>query len=177
MGRNEIGAIILILTPENTSYETDLASNDIGDIRYCVLDMSAPKEADFFFYPLVFLESFNSPAIVMKIGPYKISLPYDWYILIGDKDIGDLEILPIKDLNNRDFTAPVMNPLTTFIPDYHKIEIETTYNEIRWFFPKLNLNNILAVPLKTGKNPPCAFFVSEISGKKLDTIDAGLLYR
>lgn len=113
----------------------------------------------------------------MKIGPYRISLPYDWYIMIGDKECGDLEILPIEDLNNRDFTTPILNPLTSFIPDYFKIDIETTYNEVRWFFPKLNLNNILAVPLRTGKNPPCAFFVSEVSGKKLDQIAASLLYR
>jgi hypothetical protein len=168
---------VLILQPENISYETDLASNDVGDIQYCVLDLSDTKNIDFYFQPLVFLESFNSPAIVMKIGPYKISLPYDWYIMIGDKGVGDLEILPIEDLNDRDFTTPVLNPLTGFIPDYYKIEIETTYNEVRWFFPKLNLNNILAVPLMPGKNPPCAFFISEISGKKLDQIDVGILYR
>jgi len=113
----------------------------------------------------------------MKIGPYKITVPYDWFILIGEKDVGDLEILAIEDLNDRDFTTPVLNPLTTFIPDYYKFEIETTYNEVRWFFPKLNLNNILALPLKSGKNPPCAFFLNEISGKKLDQISAELLYR
>jgi hypothetical protein len=168
---------MLILTPENFSYDTDLASNDVGDVRYCVLDLSDTKNSDFYFPSLVFLESFNSPAIVMKIGQYKISIPYDWYILIGDKGIGDLEILPIEDLNDRDFTAPVLNPLTTFIPDYYKIEIETTYSEVRWFFPKLNLNNILAVPLKPGFNPPCAFFINEVSGKKLDQIDVGLIYR
>lgn len=139
--------------------------------------MSAPKEADFFFSPLVFLESFNSPAVVMKIGIYTISLPYDWYIMIGDKECGDLEILPIEDINNRDFTTPVLNPLTGFIPDYFKFEILTTYNEVRWFFPKLNMHNMLVVPLQPGVNPPCAFFVSEISGKKLDQIPASLLYR
>ena len=113
----------------------------------------------------------------MKIGNYTISLPYDWHIMIGDKECGDLEILPIEDVNNRDFTTPVLNPLTGFIPDYFKIEILTTYNEVRWFFPKLNMHNILVVPLRTGKNPPCAFFVSELSGKKLDQIPASLLYR
>jgi len=169
---------MLILTNENSSYQTDNASTDVGDIYYCTLDLSIPKEADFHFNnPLVFLESFNSPAVVMKIGPYTISLPYDWYIMIGDKTYGDLEILPIEDLNNRAFTTPVINPLTGFIPDYYEIEILTTYNEVRWFFPKLNLNNILAVPLTAGHNPPCAFFVSELSGKKLDQIPAALLYR
>jgi hypothetical protein len=168
---------MLILTNENRSYDTDMAPDDVGDIRYGVLDLSVPKEADFYFYPLVFLESFNCPAIVMNIGPYRISIPYDWYILIGDASVGDLEILALRDFNERDFTTPVLNPLTGFIPDYYKIEIVETYNEVRWCFPKLNLNNILAVPLKMGFNPPCAYFINEVSGKKLDQIDAGVLYR
>lgn len=175
-----MGAIMKILTNFNEAYDTDQCSTDVGSIWYATLDLSSPNkvDADFCFNnPLVFLESFNSPAIVMKIGPYKISIPYDWYIVIGDKDVGDLEMLAIEDINDRDFTTPVLNPLTSFIPDYHKIEIETTYNEVRWFFPKLNLNNILVVPLTTGKNPQCCLFVNELVGKKLDTIPAELLYR
>jgi hypothetical protein len=169
-----------ILTNFNEAYDTDSCTNDVHDIWYATLDLSSPNkvDADFQFNnPLVFLESFNSPAIVMKIGSYKISIPYDWYIVIGDKDYGDLEILAIEDINDRAFTTPVLNPLTTFIPDYCNIEVETTYNEVRWFFPKLNPNNILVAPLLTGKNPPCCLLVNELVGKKLDKIPAELLYR
>ena len=167
---------MLILTSENQSYETNYASTEGADVSYCSLNLSIPKDADFYFYPLSMLEGFNCPAVVMKIGEFRISLPYDWYIMIGDRDSGDLEILPIEDFNDRDFTTPVFNPITSFLPTYEKIEIENTFNEVRWFFPKLALNHILAIPLKPGKNPPCAFFVSEVSGKKLDTISASIFY-
>jgi hypothetical protein len=35
------------------------------DVRFSVLDNSDPKNPDFFFIPLIFLESFSSAAIVL----------------------------------------------------------------------------------------------------------------
>ena len=167
---------MLILSPDNYTYNTDLASTDSKtNIHYCSLDLNT-KDADFYFYPLVFLESFNSSAVVLKIGKFKIALPYDWFILIGDKNVGDMEIIAIEDLNNRDLSTPVMNPLSSFLPSYEPIQICDTYSEVRWFFPKLNANNLLAIPLREGHNPPCAFFVNEVSGRKLDTIKADIFY-
>ena len=168
---------MLILTDNNNSYNTDLAAADSNDdIRYCVLDMSVPKEADFYFYPLVFIETFNSPAIVLNIGGYRTVMPYDWFILIGEPGVGELEILPIEDLNDREFKAPALNPLNSFLPRYFPITVEDTYNEVRWCFPKLNPDNILVVPLCNSTSPVCAFFVNEVSGRKLDQISAEILY-
>ena len=133
-------------------------------------------DTDFYFYPLVFLESFNSNAVVLQIGKYKISIPIEWYIIIGDANIGDMEIVAVKDLNGRDLTTPVMNPLTSFMPSYETIQICDTYSEVRWFFPKLNANNLLAVPLAEGKNPPCIFLINELSGKRLDQISSSVFY-
>ncbi|MGA1436552.1 MAG: hypothetical protein ACO35F_03645, partial [Ilumatobacteraceae bacterium] len=45
------------------------------DFRFSVLDNSDPTDPDFFFVPLVFLESFNSPAIVMEINGNEILMP------------------------------------------------------------------------------------------------------
>ena len=57
-----------LLTLDNTSYELNEIPEEVDDIRFCVLDNSDPKEPDYFFIPLIFLESFNSPALVLKIG-------------------------------------------------------------------------------------------------------------
>ena len=38
-----------ILTVENQSYDLDMVPEEIEDIRYCVLDYSNPKEADYIF--------------------------------------------------------------------------------------------------------------------------------
>ena len=43
--------------------------NEIDDdVRFSVLDNSDPKNPDFFFVPLIFLESFSAPAMVLEIG-------------------------------------------------------------------------------------------------------------
>ena len=64
---------------------------------------SDPKNPDFFFVPLIYLESFSSPSAVLEIMPGntsrdeggKIQMPLDWHILLGDPECGDLEILPL----------------------------------------------------------------------------------
>ena len=50
-----------ILTLENKCFELDDLPEQIDDdIRFSVLDNSNPKEPDFFFIPLIFLESFRT---------------------------------------------------------------------------------------------------------------------
>ena len=46
-----------ILTLENKSFELNDMPEEIEDeIRFAVLDNSDPKETDFFFVPMIFLE-------------------------------------------------------------------------------------------------------------------------
>ena len=78
-----------ILTVENESYDLDFVPEEIEDIRYCVLDYSNPKEADYIFVPLVFLESFNSPAAVLQVGQLQVKVPLDWSLIVCDPSIGD----------------------------------------------------------------------------------------
>ena len=65
-----------ILTVDNTVFEMTQLPDEVTDLRFCVLDNSNPAEPDYFFLPLVFLESFNDPALVLKIGPHTIKIPY-----------------------------------------------------------------------------------------------------
>ena len=47
-----------ILTLENNSYDIDSVPDEIDDIRYCVFDAGDPEFMDYYFLPLIFLESF-----------------------------------------------------------------------------------------------------------------------
>ena len=68
-----------ILTLENKAFDLNELPEEVSeDARFSVLDNSDPKNPDFFFQPLIFLESFNSPAILMKIGGKEIQMPLDW---------------------------------------------------------------------------------------------------
>ena len=159
-----------ILTVENQSYDLDYVPEEIDDIRYCVLDYSNKNEADYFFVPLVFLEIFNAPAAVLKIGNNMVKMPLDWSLIICEPDVGDPEVVPITSLNDRGFHAFTFNPITGFLPQFQNVEITNVFQEVKWTFPKLKFGHFLAVPLGDEEGSNCAFFVKETS-KVPDILD------
>ena len=154
-----------ILTLNNRSFDlNDLPDEIEDDVRYSVLDNSNANEPDFFFMPLIFLESFNSPAILLNIGGYEVQMPLDWCMIVGDKDCGmDPEVLPLTSLNERGFDSFIFNPINVFKCEYMPIEIVNIYQDVKWYFPKMKNGQLLTVPLHDGPSPPCAYFVKEVS--------------
>lgn len=154
-----------ILTLDNKLLKlNDLPEELEEDIRFSVLDNSNPGDPDFFFMPLIFLESFNSPAILLNIGGYEIQMPLDWCMVVGDAEAGlDPEVLPLTSLNERGFDAFVFNPISGFRCEYMPVEIVNIYQDVRWFFPKIRNGQILTIPLTDSEEPICAYFVKEIS--------------
>mgnify|MGYP006975178403 CR=1 FL=1 len=50
-----------ILTLNNQTFDlNDLPDEVTEDMRFSVMDNSSPADPDFFFMPLIFLESFNT---------------------------------------------------------------------------------------------------------------------
>jgi len=154
-----------ILTLDNTTFELNNLPDEVDEnTRFAVLDNSDPKEPDFFFMPLIFLESFNAPAMVLRIGEDEISMPLDWCIAVGDSSsASDIEILPLTSLNDRGFEALVFNPLSSFRVEFKRIEIINFYNDVKWYFPKMKNGQLLSVPTQLGHKPNCSYFVKEIS--------------
>jgi hypothetical protein len=165
-----------ILTLEDKCFSlTNLPDELDEDIRFSVLDNSDPKEPDFFFIPLIFLESFNAPAMVLEINGNEIMMPLDWSIAVGDTESGmDLEVLPLTSINNRGFEAFLFNPLSGYKFDFAEIKITNFYNDVKWYFPKVKNGQLLSVPITEGSKPQCAYFIKEIS-RQSETIDYGML--
>lgn len=152
-----------ILTLDNISYELDSLPSEIDDMRFAIFDNSNPDDPDYHFIPLIFLESFTAPALVLKVGNTKIKMPLDWKILIGEPDMGDLETLALTAVNARPFKAFQFNPLTSFRPSFLDFEIVDVYNELTWYAPKLKNGQMLCVPLDDREDPECIYFVKDIS--------------
>ena len=154
-----------ILTLDNKLFSLNNLPDEVDEsTRFAVLDNSDPKDPDFFFQPLIFLESFNAPAMVLKIGDNEVAMPIDWSIAVGDSTCAsDIEILPLTSLNDRGFEALVFNPLSSFRVEFKKIEIINFYNDVKWYFPKMRSGQLLAIPLSDEPKPACAYFVKEIS--------------
>jgi hypothetical protein len=152
-----------ILTLDNVPYDLDILPEEIDDMRFAILDNSDSHNPDYHYIPLIFLESFNAPALVLRIGENTIRMPVDWQILIGEPDLGDLEMLPLTSINDRGFKVFQFNPLSSFRPSFPDIEIVDVYHEVSWFAPKLKNGQMLAVPITDGPKPDCVYFVKDIS--------------
>ena len=166
---------MLILTEENKSYNLDCIPDEVEDIRYCVLDCSNSADMDFYWLPLIFLESFNAPAVVLDIGPYQLQMPLDWSILVCDDNYSDMEVMPLTQLNDRGFHAITFNPLEHMVPVSYEVNISNIYADVKWFFPKLKNGNVLTMPLAQGATPVCSLFVKE-GNKVPDPLDMAILF-
>jgi hypothetical protein len=152
-----------ILTLDNTPYDLNTLPEEVYDMRFAILDNSDPQNPDYHYIPLIFLESFSAPALVLRIGDDTIRMPMDWQILIGEPDLGDLEVLPLTSINDRGFKVFEFNPLSSFRPSFPDIEILDVYHEVTWYAPKLRNGQMLSVPIENHSKPACVYFVKDIS--------------
>jgi len=152
-----------ILTLDNEFYNLETLPEEIDDLCFAILDNSNPSNVDYHYIPLIFLESFNSPALVLRIADKTIKMPVDWQVLIGEQEHGDLETLPLSSLNDRGFNAFQFNPLSSFAPSFLPIEIVDIYPDVTWYAPRLRNGQFLAVPIDDGPKPRCVYFVKEVS--------------
>lgn len=164
-----------ILTLDNKAFEMNEIPDEVEDLRFGILDNSDPKNPDYFFIPLIFLESFNAPALVLRIGNDIVKMPADWQILIGEAEFGDLEVMPLTSINDRGFSAFTFNQLTSFKPKFLPLEIVDIYQDVKWYFPKLRPGQLLSVPIAEGEEPLCAYFVKDIS-RQSEVVDYGKIF-
>jgi len=152
-----------ILTLDNQSYDLDHLPEEVDDMRFAILDNSDPSNPDYHYIPLIFLESFSAPALVLRVGNHTVRMPVDWQVLIGEPDLGDLEVLPLTSINDRGFKVFQFNPITSFRPSFLDVEIVDVYHDVIWYAPKLRNGQLLAVPLNNDPKPECIYFVKDIS--------------
>lgn len=165
-----------ILTLDNEHFDLNTLPKEIDkDIRYSVLDNSDPKDPDYFFVPLIYLESFSSPAVVLQIGNNQVQMPLEWSMVVGNSEVGDLEVLPLTSLNDRGFEAFCFNPLTSSRPGFLPVDVINVYQDVKFYFPKLKNGQLLTTPIQKKKNPNCAFFVKEVS-RQSEVIDFSLVW-
>ena len=152
-----------ILTTENYSYNLDKVPETADEVQYCVLDTNNPKNIDFFFVPLIFMETFNAPSMIMEIGKSTVQMPIDWSVLAVERELGICEMVPLTSLNDRGFEVLTINPLTHKMIQAQEVKIVNVFQEVKWYFPKLKNGHILTAPIKAGNKPSCVFFAKELN--------------
>ena len=152
-----------ILTTNNISYNLNKVPELVDDLQYCVLDTTNKKNIDFFFIPLIFLESFNAPSMVLEVGEYTVQMPIDWSVMIIEKDLGVCEMVPLTSLNDRGFEVLTSNPLAEYMIKSAEPKVVNVFQDVKWYLPKLKHGHILAVPVNDGPKPPCVYFEKDIN--------------
>lgn len=153
---------MMLLTNENTPYSmVDLPDHAEETVQYTILDYTDPKNVDFYTVPLIFLETFSSPAADLRIGNFRIQMPLDWHMVIGEPDLGDVEVIEIRNISARDFSVLAFNPFSSYMMNFFHVEIENIFPDFKWFFPQLKYGHLLVVPLENKPKPTCAFFVKD----------------
>jgi hypothetical protein len=165
-----------ILTLENKPLDLNTLPDQIEeDIRFSILDNSDKEKPDFFFVPLIFLESFSSPSVVLQIGETEIQMPIDWNIAVGCSESGnDLEVLPLTSIGDRGFEAFLFNPISSFKADFAEVKVINYYNDVKWFFPKVKNGQLLSVPVEDKNEPLCAYFIKDVT-RQTEVIQYGEL--
>lgn len=165
-----------VLTVENDTFDIDEIPDFISDVRYSVLEYSDEETTDFYVKSLLFLESFNDTKAVVNIGDKSVSIPLEWSVIIGDQHTGDLEVMPITTLNDRDFDALVFNPISGFRLDYRSIQISSIYPDVKWYVPKLGYGQLLALPLSDGPAPDCIFVTHAKQNKVPEVLNINWIF-
>ena len=47
--------------------------------------------------------------------------------------------------------------------EFKELKIVNFYSDVKWYFPKVKNGQLLSVPITTGDQPLCAYFIKEIS--------------
>lgn len=158
--------LVKLLTPENTISDLNIV-NENTDNTFSILDCN---NKDWFFQKFFMFQEFISPTMSLKIdNKYLIELPLNWQVLTADPDSGELAITNLEQLTMFEHYAFCINPLNSFFPTYHTIEVVNIYSQqTTWFVPRLLKKHLLGVVFnsadKINTNPMC-IYVSDSSDK------------
>ena len=83
--------------------------------------------------------------------------------MIGEKEMGQCEMIPLTSLNDRGFEAFTYNPFSGYTHDFKEVKIINVFQEVKWFFPKLKNGHVLTTPLRAGNKPNCVYFAKELN--------------
>lgn len=134
---------MLILNEHNEIVDLDQVSKN-NEIYYAVLDFSKPKTPDYFFKPVVFIDTFTAPSAELKIGPYTTMIPFKWSIIVVYAD--QAELVPIEDIVSKSHDAFLINPITAYMPSRMSVRYRGTY-ETSWTYPTLAKTELLVIPV------------------------------
>jgi hypothetical protein len=137
---------MLILDTDNNTRDTDQLSEACF---YSVLRFRDPKNPDFYFEELTYIEEFSSHTMKIEVGGYPLFVPFHWSVLCSDQEY--IQTIPLYEFSGRPFCAFCINPIDGFSPYYPEIRIVEVFSNSTWTCPPIHDKDMLVVPI--GPNP------------------------
>lgn len=157
---------MLILDEHNHILDSDKID---ASCYYSVLRFRDPKNPDFCFEELTYIEEFSAPTMKIEIGSHTLFVPFHWSILCSDQEY--VQTIPLYEFAGRAFTAFCINPIDGYLPTYAPIRLIEVFTNTTWSAPPIHDKDMLVVPVGppriangVAKGPMCAI----LSPHKLD---------
>lgn len=143
-----------ILTLEEQQLELADIGDEIPVTQFATIDLdNEDYGVDIVFPRLNSVWDNIGSALVCDIGGNDVLLPLSWYIFIGVEDQAEIELVPVTDLNARNFHAIVTNPISGYQHKFLKIRPKSLLLDYLWVIPRFNKNSqALAIPIDDKNN-------------------------
>lgn len=119
-----------------------LLCNVVGE-TFWVLDLGI---MDFTLTPLLMLEEQRCSAVQTIIGTEHVTIPSSWKVMIYDSDTSELDVIDIKDVAGRDFTAFGYGPMRA-IPKPLPIKVVGHVDDFTFVVPSKHKQQMWCLPI------------------------------
>ena len=161
-----------ILTVDNTVFDLDTIGSELAEaVHFGIFDYSNKNDYDYYFRPLVMTETFSSVTVQFQIGTQKVMLPLGWSIVLADPETGDIELIPVGEINSRDFHALTYNPIKGSIHRFLQLTPVDVFTEVSWTVPRMAFHNFLLMPINNIESPDCIFIINEADQKRIPPLE------
>ena len=107
------------------------------------------EREDFMFTNIGFLEEHNERGAGLSFGGQYVQLPNSWYILIAEEEDGGLDLIQIKEIRGREFSAFVFE-FSRCIPQTVYMETANPRIYTKFCYPIMPKHIMLVHPIDKG---------------------------
>jgi len=129
-----------------------------GNLYFTLLDFTDINDVDIVCFPLNVYEIFTTSVAEIRIGNLGfVYVPLDYHVPVGDRFHGDLELLDILSIIDKEIETLVIKPIDGYHIRWETIDVINIYEDVSYIFPVVRNTHLVACPIENVHNPYCIF--------------------
>ena len=134
---------------------------DGGAIEHVVLTTTEKREWDYVVRTTTSVQIIRSALWDVRIGRFRTTLPADVWIVVGDRETADVDVVRVEDAVRR-FDAVTINPFTSPFVTFAACAGTGQARHGVWGCPHMPSGSFLVYPLENGENPFCLLVAVDV---------------